>query len=201
MERGSRHIANGLVVPYRVSQWLPRGFPPPRIRRKRWLLYANVNGKKHATRAQLAGMLYNESARLQMRRSVFISTELAGVEFAANFTMVNHNAPSRLETPPPARHTAQHSVFCLCPTGDSKGFTARLYFSLVHGCIPVRVDGHRRSTQGPNQWRYPFPRLLDWDRLVVDVPWAETPTLLRRLKAFTAAEITRRQDYLHSVAH
>ena len=91
MERGARHIANGLVVPYRVSQWLPRGFPPPRIRRKRWLLYANVNGKKHATRAQLAGMLHNESARLQMRRSVFISTELAGVEFAANFTMVTKN--------------------------------------------------------------------------------------------------------------
>ena len=95
----------------------------------------------------------------------------------------------------------QHSVFCLCPTGDSKGFTARLYFSLVHGCIPVRVDGHRRSMEGPNRWRYPFPRLLDWERLVVDMPWAETPSLLQRLKSFTSAEVSRRQDYLHSVAH
>ena len=44
-----------------------------------------------------------------------------------------------------ASHDALTATFCLCPTGDSKGHTARLFHAIVHGCIPIRVDGWERG--------------------------------------------------------
>jgi hypothetical protein len=39
-------IENGLTVPYRISHWLPFGFPPP-PKPKRLLLFGTLNGAKH----------------------------------------------------------------------------------------------------------------------------------------------------------
>jgi hypothetical protein len=47
----------------------------------------------------------------------------------------------RMAPPAEAQRLALESDFCFCPTGDAKGFTARFYFSLLLGCLPVRVDG------------------------------------------------------------
>jgi hypothetical protein len=47
------------------------------------------------------------------------------------------------------------SVFCLCPTGDSAGFTARFFFSIAHRCIPVYVDLWQRNmtcARQPTPW-------------------------------------------------
>jgi len=56
--------------------------------------------------------------------------------------------------------------FCLCPTGDSKGFTARLYFSIVHACIPIWIDGFDRALRW-NEILFPYPHIIDWRRVVV----------------------------------
>ena len=64
---------------------------------------------------------------------------------------------------------ASRAHFCLCPTGDSKGLTARFYFAIAHECIPVRVDGFRRGLAA-EQLALPFPSLIDWKDVVLDVP-------------------------------
>eukprot|EP00966_Prymnesium_polylepis_P158747 3669267-Prymnesium_polylepis.1 len=69
--------------------------------------------------------------------------------------------PPTMADPREAAEMALNSTFCLCPTGDSKGFTARFYMALLHGCLPVRIDGYQRNmTIGPPV--YPFPHLIDW---------------------------------------
>lgn len=65
-----------------------------------------------------------------------------------------------------AAGVALRSTFCLCPTGDSKGFTARLYFSVIHNCIPVWIDCFRRSL-GWQDITFPFPHAIDWRRVVL----------------------------------
>ena len=55
--------------------------------------------------------------------------------------------------------------------GDAPSFTQRFYFSLVRGCIPVRVDPFKRVRAGAGEpaAAYPFPTLIDWSRIVVNV--------------------------------
>ena len=100
-----------------------------------------------------------------------------------------------------AAEDALDSVFCFCPTGDSKGFTARLYFSLLHGCLPIRIDSWRRnrSISGPPEW--PFRSSLDWSLLALDVPLEETSTLVERLIAMPPLELEQRQAYVRHMAH
>jgi len=69
-----------------------------------------------------------------------------------------------------ARH--QHnSTFCLCPSGDAPSFTQRFYVSILHGCIPVRVDTYLRYPPDPSgeEYAYPFPHLIDWRRVVIQL--------------------------------
>lgn len=71
---------------------------------------------------------------------------------------------------------------------------------LAGGCLPIRIDGWRRNaTLGPPS--YPFPDLLDWGRLVIDISMQEVPSLLSRLLAMSSHEIEARQAYLRRVAH
>jgi hypothetical protein len=95
------------------------------------------------------------------------------------------------------------SVFCLCPTGDSKGFTARLYFSLAHGCLPVRVDGFRRALPW-SDLALPFPSSIDWRRALLDSTVDEvlSGSLLARLLQLRASgDATARSHYVRQVAH
>jgi hypothetical protein len=97
----------GLTVPYRVSHWTPLGFPPPpRPPQSRWLLFANVNLKRHATRGTLDNAIAREAAALNLSDRVYLAAKMM-----------------------PAMEAARHALdaaFCLCPTGDSKGFTGRV---------------------------------------------------------------------------
>lgn len=122
-----RPLRNGLTVPYRVSQWCPLGFPllP---QRKMHLLFANVNPSRHATRGLLASSLLERAREL-------------GVESRLMFAPANTTAASAATSSPmlSPREAAEHaliSTFCLCPTGDSKGFTARFYFSIAVSLLP-----------------------------------------------------------------
>ena len=177
-------IPNGLTVPYRISHWLPYGFPPPSPTR-RLLLFASVNGRKHVTRRLLVDALRNQSRRLGLDRQVVLDTshEMLTVRTAAG--------------------AAMRSVFCLCPTGDSKGFTARLYFSLAHGCLPVRVDGFRRALPW-SDLALPFPSSIDWRRALLDSTVDEvlSGSLLARLLQLRASgDATARSHYVRQVAH
>ena len=94
----------------------------------------------------------------------------------------------------------RRAKFCMAPTGDSDGFTARLYSILISACIPVRVD-----TYYPNH-RYrdvawPFKKTLDWRRAVVLV----TPSQLRRvgivqtLRAISTTRSRQMRRYIKNV--
>jgi len=73
-----------------------------------------------------------------------------------------------------ASEWARRSVFCLCPSGDAPAFTQRFYWSLLHGCIPVRVDLFQRAP--PDVPAFPFSSLINWSRAVIDVGTADTLT-------------------------
>lgn len=147
---GVRHgwpLAHGLTVPYRVSHWLPYGHPAP-ILTKRFLLYSAASPAKHSSRRMLHMLLRNQSAALGLTERVRL-----------------------VDTLPTARTAsaeALRATFCLCPTGDSKGFTARFYWSILHGCIPVRYDGWRRRLTRA-ETAYPYPSLIEWEKIVIDV--------------------------------
>lgn len=174
-------MTNGLTLPYRISHWMPFGYPPrpPRPLARSLLLFGTINPTKHGTRRKLIASLRNQS------RS---ESESLLHESATMLTAVS------------AAGAALRARFCLCPTGDSKGFTARLYFSIAHGCIPIRIDGFRR----PLRWSelaFPFPSLIDWRRVVIDVPFSEVASLVSRLKSIPQAEVEARQSYMRSIGH
>jgi len=101
-------------------------------------------------------------------------------------------------TPPAAAALALNATFCLCPTGDARGFTARFYFSLALGCIPVRLDGWNRTAPVT----FPYADRIAWDKIVVHVPTTAhgIHTLLARLADMSAAEIVDRRRELRRVA-
>lgn len=184
VRRESAHMRNGLVVPYRVSQWLPFGFNIPAPGRRRYLLSMNVNAARHAVRKQIAKIINRTFAQQEIpveRQQEFLVT-------------------SKMMGPAEAARIALSSAFCLCPTGDSKGFTARFYFVLLHGCLPVRVDGYNRSAvQVPPA--YPFQQLIDWSKIVTDIQADALPELMKTLLEMPPHEIERRQAYVRRIAH
>ena len=195
-----RRLRDDLVVPYRISQWLPLGFPPRLpahhnrsadgafgdrsavVRHKHRLLYANLNSAKHPLRAELARSLTREAAALGLRGAIDLTPSMTTVAAAA--------------------HAAMTSLFCLCPTGDSTGFTARLYFSLVHGCIPVFVDLWQRAI-GFDDLALPFPRAIDWRRAVLFRGFNATGNLLAELHRIAGrrGELHARLHYLRNISH
>ena len=190
MGRNGVRLPNALSVPYRVSQWIappPAGAaaPPPR----RWLLSANLNNHRASCRAKLGAAI--EAA--------------AKASNDTNRVLISHS----MLNPAEAADVARASTFCVCATGDAKGFTARFYFSLAAGCLPVFVDCWTRNLTLA-ELALPYPSLLNWSALVVVPPNSVgVPTgvgvrgadVLRLVREMPEAEVARRQRYLHSVAH
>ena len=150
---------NGLTIPYRVGHWIaPDLLATPLKRDRTVFIYYNTNLQRHVVRL----MLYVRLALLN-RSDVVLE--------------------KKINTPLEAARRASDSRFCLCPTGDSTGFTARLYFSLVHGCTPVWIDGWQRNI-GWDDLALPFKKSIDWRRLVVYMPnpHADVVGALRRFQ-------------------
>ena len=179
--RDKHRLRHGLTVPYRVSQWLPFGFKAPAVGPRRLLASMNANMKRAGVRGEIAGKLRAASKLVNVPDDRVLITE-------------HMNGPAE------AAQIALSSTFCLCPTGDSKGFTARFYFALLHGCLPVRVDGYRRDERVAPP-AYPFPLLINWSKIVVDVPPKDASTRLAELLQMPSREIEERQSYLRHVAH
>lgn len=179
-------MPNTVVVPYRVSQWLPIRFVPPVVGPRRWLLSMNVNLERSHVRKRIAAALLSNHSDLGVPKDLLLVT-------------------SKMMGPKEAAEVARSSTFCICPTGDSKGFTARFYFVLLNGCLPVRVDGYgRNTTLAPTT--FPFPRLINWSKIIIDMPpHLTTPhhmaTMLPQILHMSAREIEERQSYLRHVAH
>eukprot|EP00931_Biecheleriopsis_adriatica_P117086 TRINITY_DN92639_c0_g1_i1.p1 TRINITY_DN92639_c0_g1~~TRINITY_DN92639_c0_g1_i1.p1 ORF type:complete len:846 (-),score=104.21 TRINITY_DN92639_c0_g1_i1:37-2574(-) len=103
----------------------------------------------------------------------------------------------------------QKAVFCPCPPAENPAAgTKRLFDSLAAGCIPVVVSFP--GVGGPSWWRpggsgilrsLPFPKLLDWDSLVVAVPHDELVKgrFVAAVLRLSEAEVLRRQRYISDV--
>ena len=189
----STYFENGLTVPYRISHWLPLGLLGRRTsadrveglsRQRRWLLFGNLALQRHAARSRLASSLNDSAFRLGVYNRVYIH---AGHDGAA------------MKTVREAAEATAQSVFCLCPTGDSKGFTGRFWFALAHGCIPVRYDGWARNLTF-EEIAWPFRDRIDWHRAVVNVNIGEESQLLERLLAMPERELDDRLRYVRKVA-
>ena len=246
LQARTKPLRQALTVPIRVSQWCPLGFPPPE-RPKQRLLLANINPGRHKTRAVLAAALMKRARDLGVESRVLFpqgstsgsgggsgsgrgsgstggSGSISGSTGGSGSGATNATHSSML-APREAAEAALSSCFCLCPTGDSKGFTARFYFAIAHRCIPVRYDGfHRRllppprpasssrsdSPPGTNaehaaaserhHTAYPFSHRIDWSRVVYEAPDHSNGTLLDALLSVPHAEVEARLDYLRHVA-
>lgn len=183
LQRAKNLLRSAVVVPYRVSQWLPFGFMPPVVGLRALLVSMNVNVARHPIRKSIAAQLVADAERLNLTsKRVLVSSKMLG--------------------PKEAALVALNSTFCVCPTGDSKGFTARFYFVMMHGCVPVRLDGWRRNvTRAPPT--YPFPTLIDWSKIVIDmaVEKLEPQGLLSRLLHMSPQEVAERQRLLRHSLH
>jgi uncharacterized membrane protein YgcG len=118
--------------------------------------------------------------------------------YNSNSTNSNSSNSTNMLGPREAAEAALASTFCLCPTGDSKGFTARFWFSIAHGCIPVRFDGFGRRLRR-NETAYPFAHRIDWARIVVEATDVADGKLLDQLLAMPQAEVEARRRYLREV--
>ena len=189
---------------------MPFGFPPP-LRPKRLLLFSNANTDKKINgkllRKTLAVSLRRQAAALNLSARVQLAFKLvkpaAGpVKPAARPAKSEGSGAGRNSTrqfdAPTAAATILESVFCLCPSGDIAGFTARLYFSIIHRCIPVYVDLHPRLV-GFDDLAFPFPRSINWSRVVLFR--REVANLVSDLAAISDGEIASRQHYMQSIAH
>lgn len=184
------HFANSLTVPHRTSQWMPLGFPPPRPK-KSLLLFANLNADKRTL-----GKL------LRKRLALSLAAEASSLNLSAQLHMnlvgVRTEGTTKLDAASGAA-TALRSHFCLCPSGDIVGFTARLFFSIIHRCIPVYVDLFPR-TLTVEELAFPFPSTIDWQRVVLVRPLDSAAGLLRDLASMPAAELEARHRYADSIA-
>jgi len=178
---------NALTVPHRVSQWLPPFARPNPLAPRPLLLSGNVNLNRSSCRGLVAGHLQ----RLAFSSNVSDRVVLAG----------------RMLAPGDAGQLAASSIFCLVPTGDNKGFTARFYFVLLSGCIPVRIDCWDRRL-GFHETAFPFPSLINWSKLVVSASMREgkraareSQRLFARLLSMRPSELLARRQYLAEVAH
>ena len=180
-------LRNDLTVPYRLSSWLPMGFPPPYVERKSLLLFGNVNLARHPSRRRLDEEIRMEAGRLGLSSRLLLTPTMTSVGEAAR-----HSLDAR---------------FCLCPTGDSKGFTGRFYFSILHDCIPVRVDGWHRNLS-VEELALPFRHRIDWSRAMVNYNPSrrgvegegDGESLLATLHGMSNREVEARTRYLREIA-
>jgi hypothetical protein len=77
------------------------------------------------------------------------------------------------------------------------GFTARLYFSLIHGCIPVYVDLFPRTLTF-EELAFPFPRSVRYNPATASPAPAHTPP--RRNARHTPAPQRQRRPILRYVS-
>ena len=218
----TRPLDASISVPYRVSQWCPLGFPPP-IRPKTRLLLANINPNRHATRGILAGHLRErakalgiesrvlfpsdireassgsalDAARPHRGKSIGIGTQENGENSGSSIGGENR-IPEGMLGPREAAEAALASTFTCALRETRRGFTARLWFSIAHGCIPVRYDGFHRNLTS-NQTAYPFADRVDWSRMVVKAPDTANGTLLDMLLEMPQATVESRLRYLRRV--
>ena len=144
-----------ITVPYR--SFLPAAFDPLSpwderpSHRRHLLLFGAFSVRRHWLRGALVEAI-NQTQHLAPRRVMVGKT--SGFSSLAQAAALQHNA-----------------TFCLCPTGDAPSFTQRLYVSILHGCIPVRIDTYLRYPPDPEQveYAYPFPHLIDWRRMLVSI--------------------------------
>lgn len=211
-----RFLYNDLTVPYRVSQWMAQGWPPP-LRPKRILVSGNLNGESTPIcRGSNPGQQQSSTESANSHafglhvgpESKFRGKLLKSLTLAAKRLNLTHALNLSITNQPPAvaSAVALESTFCLSPTGDSKGFTARFYYALLHGCIPVRLDAYPRRNLTLERVALPFPSQLNWSKLMVNVRNAEsilrdTPGFLRQLRDMPKEEVQDRITYIRSVRH
>ena len=148
VRRGTR-FNRSVVVPYRSV--LPAGPVPAREHSREWLLFGAFDMRRHPRRGLLTrSLLEQAAAQPRLAGRVRVGT-LDGVGSLAE-----------------ASAMASRSTFCLCASGDAPSFTQRFYFSILHGCIPVRVDLYFRAPDDPGL-ALPFPSLIEWERIIIDL--------------------------------
>ncbi len=155
--RGTR-FNRSLVVPYRAPLPLEASNEPAAVwgARRPVLLFGALGVHRHPKRGVLV--------RTVMRAAAADPRAAGRVHLLSNVSTLAE-----------ASSWARRSTFCLCPSGDNPAFTQRFYFSLLRGCIPVRVDLYRRAPADASGPAFPFPSLINWSRAVVDVGTADGP--------------------------
>lgn len=138
-------------------------------------------------RRQLAAALAAEAVALNLTHRVLMN--MVGVR-SEGTTRLNARRGAEM---------ASRSTFCLCPSGDIVGFTARFYFSIIHGCIPVYVDMFPRALTF-DDLLFPFPTSIDWGRVTIFRTLATSSGLLQHLSSLPATEVAARQRYIRSIA-
>lgn len=162
-------LPQSIAVPYQLSQWVDGNIE---ITSQRHIfLYSNTNLKKHAGRHKLQDQIFKENQGHKF--NIILNKDMQNVREASIFS--------------------QKSKFCLCPTGDSKGLTARFYFSIVHGCVPVWIDIYKRHLSS-DELALPFKNDIDWTRLMVRIEYGEK--ILSHLK-----NVVVDYEYLKSSVH
>ena len=151
-------LERSVTVPFRISPWLRSADAATRGeggagRRRDILLWSNVNVHRHPGRVRMNDLLLDEADGLG-RTDVRI--EKQQVLAVAELTEL-----------------ATRSTYCLCPTGDSKGFATRFWLALAHGCVPVYVDLYERPGLNLSTLQLPFRHAIDWERAAVAWPMSK----------------------------
>ena len=210
---GGMHLPESITVPHRTSQWLPFGFPPHPRPPKTLLLYGNINTDKkirgEMRRKQLASSIevavraFNVSDAVQLD---WLSVKAAGcIDEAAramNKKRCRRGTDPDLKTPRAAALASMRSRFCLCPSGDiPTSFTARLFFSVIHECIPIVLDLWDYVGEASQKLAFPFPHTIDWHRFViVRSGMNQANDVVRELVSMPEAEVEARLTYMRSIA-
>ncbi|KAL1522004.1 hypothetical protein AB1Y20_021649 [Prymnesium parvum] len=151
--RRALRFSNSITIPYR--SFLPAKFdlrhPWREEGHRRLLLFGAINAKRHWLRGELLEAV-NRSRAIAPGRVLVGST--------SQFSSLANAAALQL-----------NATFCLCPSGDAPAFTQRLYVSILHGCIPVRIDTYLRYPPDPEhiESAYPFPHLIDWKKMSLTI--------------------------------
>ncbi len=119
----SRTRSNHIIVPYLI---LEKAFFAPNGPVKDRSIFAYVQMTQ--SRNSIRKLIWKE---LKNRPGVLVDTRIIG--------KVQERTIRKM----------QQSVFCIAPAGDSASFCTRLYFALLSGCIPVRVDTYGSEDSYP----------------------------------------------------
>ena len=211
--RNGLHLAESVTVPHRTSQWLPFGFPPQPRPPKTLLLYGNINTDKkihgEMRRMQLANDIASAVSALNVSEAVqldWLSVKAAGCaddpKTATHKKRCRRGTDADLKTPKAAALASMKSRFCLCPSGDiPTSFTARLFFSVIHDCIPVVLDLWGYVGEDSGKLAFPFPLSIDWQRFViVRSGMGRAHDVVRELVTMSDTEVGARLAYMRSIA-